>query len=87
MFCLTIFRKSLLAGPERRKVSTTRQTGQHHVSHHPSNDDNNGQNCESIEEAPAAMDAEDATVEQDRANLDARQSSNREQIKGNIELV
>ena len=87
MRCLTIFRKSLLAGPERREVSTTRQTSQHHVSHHPSNDDNNGQNREGLEEAPVAMDAEDATVEQDRANLDACQGSNREQVKGNIELA
>lgn len=76
MFCLTIFQKSLFASPERREVSTTRQTGQYHVSHHPSNDDNNGKNCQGIEDGAAAMDAEDATVEQDRAYFDACQSSN-----------
>ena len=76
MRCLTILRKILSASPERGEVSTTRQTGQHHVSHHPSTDDNNGENCQGIEEGPAAMEAEDATVEQDRANLDACQSSN-----------
>ena len=75
MCCLTIFRKSLSAGPERREVSTTRQASQQHVSHHPGNDDNNGNNCQGIEEGAAAMDAEDATVEQDRAHLDACQSS------------
>ena len=76
MRCLTVFRKSLSAGPERGEVSTTRQTGQHHVSRHPSNDNNNGKNYQGVEDGPIAMDAEDATVEQDRANLDACQSSN-----------
>lgn len=48
------------------------------VPHHPEGDDNDGGDFQKAEKALATVEAEDATIEQNGADLGAGQSGNRE---------